>query len=264
MARDPAFLFYDGDASRDVSHMNRLERGCYFDLLQAQRKFGGYTAEQARKILGKDFDECWPALEMILSKTEDGIYFIEWVAESTKKRKKHSQIQSDRIKEYWRKKKESEEIEPVPRLNHGISKPIPLENEIENILLLIKNGSIVEEGVDEKIFAMVVLKMIEIFKRHFPKYPVNKEFDYPACLNIAYKIADFKGWKKFDVVNGQMKNCLQSWETIVQFAAKDDWLSTRSIADIGSDKEWPRLIQKMTKRKKKPEETSDAPLLDRL
>jgi hypothetical protein len=105
MAKDPAFLFYDGDAARDVSHMNRIERGCYFDLIQAQRKFGGYTVEQARKILGKDFKKCWPAIEMILTMKDDGKYHIEWLSESTQKRKEHAEKQRKRIQDYWDKKK---------------------------------------------------------------------------------------------------------------------------------------------------------------
>ena len=109
MSKDPAFLFYDGDAARDVSHMNRLERGAYFDLIQAQRKFGGYTVEQIRKILGKDFDEVWPAIELILYKTDLGKYFIEWVQISIENRKDHAEKQRKRIQDYWDKKKLEEE-----------------------------------------------------------------------------------------------------------------------------------------------------------
>jgi len=127
MSKDPAFLFYDGDAARDVSHMNRLERGCYFDLIQAQRKFNGFTVEQARKILGKDFDSCWGALTLVLSKESD-VYFIEWVRESIEKRKDHAEKQRKRIQDYWDKKKSKD----IPKQNHGISVDIPLENENEN------------------------------------------------------------------------------------------------------------------------------------
>jgi len=120
--KDPAFLFYDGDASKDVSHMNRLERGCYFDIIQAQRKFHGITMEQARKILGKDFEKCWPALEMILS-CEDGVFFIEWVRDSILRRKAHAEKQKKRIQDYWDKKKTED---------HGNTTVLPLENVIEN------------------------------------------------------------------------------------------------------------------------------------
>jgi hypothetical protein len=50
MAKDPAFLFYPGDASEDTQFMNRLERGCYFDLLKAQKKFGKFTRDQVKKF----------------------------------------------------------------------------------------------------------------------------------------------------------------------------------------------------------------------
>lgn len=139
-----------------------------------------------------------------------------------------------------------------------------IDNDIENILLLIRESATSVEGADPKIFVMIVLKMIEVFKKYFPKYPVNKEFDYPACLQIAYKIAELKGWKRAQVVDGKMKDCLNSWTSIVEFASKDDWLCTRSIYDIGSDKEWPRIVQKMSKSKKQPEKKSDAPPLENL
>lgn len=127
MSRDPAFLFYDGDAARDVSHMNRLERGAYFDFIQAQRKFGGVTVEQARKIIGKDFDACWPSLEMVLT-CVDGLYFVQWIKDSTERREHYSKTQKDRIQRYWDKKN----TPVIPRNNHGKSVDLPLEEEIEN------------------------------------------------------------------------------------------------------------------------------------
>ena len=127
MSKDPAFLFYDGDAARDVSHMNRLERGCYFDFIQAQRKFHGITIEQVRKILGKDFESCWGALELVLSRDNES-YYIEWVRESIEQRKQHAEQQRKRIQDYWDKKKQ----EPgIPRNNDGKSVDLPLEEESE-------------------------------------------------------------------------------------------------------------------------------------
>lgn len=90
MAKDPAFLFYDGDAARDVSHMNRLERGCYFDIIQAQKKFGRLSIGQIMKVLGSDFDECWAAIELVL-KEHDSKFYIEWLEESIMKRVQFSE-----------------------------------------------------------------------------------------------------------------------------------------------------------------------------
>jgi len=154
--RDPAFLFYDGDAARDVSHMNRLERGCYFDLIQAQRKFHGYSMEQVRKFLGNDFESCWEPLKLILStEIKDGktYYFIEWVRNSIEKREKHSEKQRERIQNYWNEKRKNKDTTVIPRNNHGnakedtkqYTKTIPLENENENENENIKNKEEYEE-----------------------------------------------------------------------------------------------------------------------
>lgn len=192
MAKDPAFLFYDGDAARDVSHMNRLERGAYFDLMQAQRKFGGYTTEQARKILGKDFNEVWPALELILNKSDDEKYFIEWVRDSIENRKEHAEKQRKRIQDYWDKKKAEEQEEqksnPIPRNNHGISMVIPLENEIEdedeNVDINISREEVKEEGV-----------LVEVYDEIYP----FKEFwnDYDKKVGEKEKLS--KKWDKVSI-----------------------------------------------------------------
>ena len=89
MAKDPAFLFYYADAASDVSHMNRLERGCYFDFLQAQKKFGPLPIESIQKILGKDFETCWQSLKMCLTYVND-MYYIAWLQDSIEKRKNYS------------------------------------------------------------------------------------------------------------------------------------------------------------------------------
>ncbi len=144
--KDPAFLFYDGDAARDVSHMNRLERGCYFDFIQAQRKFHGITTEQARKILGNDFDTCWEALEMVLTKDSDEKYYIQWVRDSIFKSAQNSKIQRERIQKYWDDKKKNENknkpLKKIPRNNHGNTVVLPIETDTDNI----KN----KEGCGEK------------------------------------------------------------------------------------------------------------------
>lgn len=137
------------------------------------------------------------------------------------------------------------------------------EYEIEYIIDRIKEISNNENGYDEKLFVMLILKMIEIFKRSNPKYPVDKELDYSACLQIAYNIAEYKKWGKFDVVNGKMSDCLNSWEKIVEFVKKDSWLVTRSLSDLSSSKEWQRIIQKMNNRQKpKEENNSGSPSLN--
>lgn len=101
MSKDPAFLFYPSDASLHTQFMNRLERGAYFDLVKSQRMFHGFTAVQLRKVLGRDYDEVWPALELVLKKDDDGLYYIDWVRESLEKRANYSKKQSERVSKRW-------------------------------------------------------------------------------------------------------------------------------------------------------------------
>lgn len=157
--RDPAFLFYDGDAARDVSHMNRLERGAYFDLIQAQRKYGFFTTDQIKKVLGHDFEIVWPALEVVLTKTDTGLLHIEWVTNSSIKRNEYTERQRKRKQEYWDKLRSQElnfnQENSKPRLYHGITTEIPLiENENEIEIVIVNNDNIEnidkEEGVGEE------------------------------------------------------------------------------------------------------------------
>jgi hypothetical protein len=91
---DFCFTYYDGDAARDMAHMNRLERGAYTDIIISQRKFGRLTLEQIQKILGRDFAECWPAIELIMSRAE-GKFYVGWLEASVLKSQKHSKKQSE-------------------------------------------------------------------------------------------------------------------------------------------------------------------------
>ena len=90
--KDPAFLFYFNEVSHDIYHLSRLERGCYLDLIIAQKKFGPLTVEQIKKILADDYDKCWPSLKISFTYDNDmKTYYLEWLDESIKKRKAFSE-----------------------------------------------------------------------------------------------------------------------------------------------------------------------------
>lgn len=93
---DFCFHFYDGDATRDMAHMNRLERGAYMDVLVQQRQRGHLTKDDLKKFLSKDFDLVWGALEWVLKKDAAGKFYIEWLDVSEQRAKTHSKLQKDR------------------------------------------------------------------------------------------------------------------------------------------------------------------------
>lgn len=86
-------------------------------------------------------------------------------------------------------------------------------------------------------------QMVQAFKSVYPKYPEDRDSDYPACVQIALKIAKSNGWLKEAVTNGKLDETVEIWKGIVRFSSSDSWLSTRSISDF--NKEYQRIIQKM-------------------
>jgi hypothetical protein len=95
---DFCFNFYDGDATRDMAHMNRLERGAYIDVIIQQRQRGHLSIEDIKKFISKDFETVWASLEWVLKKDGEGKFFIEWLENSEVKTKKHSTKQSGNVK----------------------------------------------------------------------------------------------------------------------------------------------------------------------
>lgn len=93
---DFCFNFYDGDATRDMAHMNRLERGAYMDVMIQQRQRGHLSLEDLKRFLSKDFDAVWTALEWVMKKDGDGKFFIEWIEVSEARAKTHSKLQKER------------------------------------------------------------------------------------------------------------------------------------------------------------------------
>lgn len=118
-------------------------------------------------------------------------------------------------------------------------------------------GVEIGEG-EENLYAMIVLKMVEVFRNHNPDYFFHKETDYHAALKIAYHIAEMKHWKRDSVLNGNMDACVKSWEKIVQFVKADRWFATRSMTDLSTIKEWQRLVQSMKNVKHESSKPSPA------
>lgn len=129
---DFCFTYYDGDAARDMAHMSRIERGAYTDIIISQRKFGHLSKDQIKKILGRDFDECWGAIELILKTDEAGNFFIEWLEKSEIKAKKHSKKQSDNVtKRYQNSTNTLPKNNLVTPLEDGDGNEDGFENEFE-------------------------------------------------------------------------------------------------------------------------------------
>jgi hypothetical protein len=126
---DFCFTYYDGDAARDMAHMNRLERGCYTDLIISQRKFGHLSFPLIKKTLGNDFTAVWESLEIILKKDDQDKFFIEWLDNSIEKMRRQSIHQSENGKKGGRPKKANENPNHNQNESQSITQEKPLENE---------------------------------------------------------------------------------------------------------------------------------------
>lgn len=128
-----------------------------------------------------------------------------------------------------------------------IKKEAPLEEPLEgsHVQSRSSNGlgnGPVGAGVGEE--ALLAPRMVSAFKKTYPDYPEDRDSDYPACVQIAFKIAKSNGWMKEAVTNGKLDETVEFWTGIVEFSKTDNWFSTRSISDF--NKEYQRLIQKKT------------------
>jgi len=103
----------------------------------------------------------------------------------------------------------------------------------------------------------IVQEMVKVYQKKNPDYFFDKETDYHACLQIVYKIAKMKNWGKMGALEGKMRECLASWDKISDFISNDKWLSTRSLSDISTVKEWQRLVNSMNAEKKSKPKISD-------
>lgn len=238
---DFCFTYYDGDAARDKAHMNRLQRGAYDDIISAQRKRGHLSLEDIQRVLSKDFEECWPALEWILKIDAEQKYFIEWVDKSIEKMRKHAQNQKERIEKYWANKKNNHtgNTGSIPRNNHGIKTEEPLEDGNGN-----GDGNIngfKEGGMGETLPQGIVPEMLQAFKVSNPGYPTDQTVDFPALLCIGNKIV---AWQKLpgDVTGAKNVEVIKSrWGELVPFIRAHTLFGGYSLAQV--NKHFQSIVQ---------------------
>jgi hypothetical protein len=183
---DFCFTYYDGDAARDMAHMNRLERGGYSDLIVSQRKFGHLSLALIKKTLGSDFELVWDAIQIVLKIDDDGKYYIEWLENSVQKMKRQSLKQSANGKKGGRPKANKN---PNETQTQSQEKPLGNENGYGNE----NRTESTEGGVGETMPVGIVPDMVQQFKACFPMYFFSQQNDFPAVRQIAQSISDWMG-----------------------------------------------------------------------
>lgn len=237
---DFCFTYYDGDAARDKSHMTRLQRGAYDDIISAQRKRGHLSLEDIKRVLSKDFEECWPALEWALKIDEQGKFFIEWLDKSIEEMRAHSKKQKDKVNARWNKNKPEQyqnDTTVIPRYNHGTNPVIPLE---DGDVIEDENG-FKEGGTGETKPAGIVPDMLQEFKTSNPDYPSDQNIDFPALLSIGTKITK---WQKLSGDITEPKNAevvKRRWGELVPFIRAHMHFGGYSISQV--NKHFQSIVQ---------------------
>lgn len=235
---DFCFTYYDGDATRDTSHMNRLQRGGYHDLVIGQRKFGRMRLDQIKMILGQDFDQVWPPISMVM-KSDGEFYYIEWLDNSIEKMRLHSHHQSVNGRKGGRPPKnnpnESEskpngnpnESDPLFYINPNQSEKKPLEDGDGNEDTGLKEG-----GAEETNQGAIIPSCMKLFTEANPQYPVDSVLDYPSVRLIAGKIHKWLGLPGQITDEANRDAITRRWGEMIVYIKSDQHLSGYSIMQI--------------------------------
>ncbi len=258
MPKDPAFLFYPGDWNLGTMHMTHLEKGCYMDLLLLQFARGQFTEAQAKHMLNGSFDIAWPTVSVKFTQN-DGFYYNERLKHEMERRKKFTES---------RKNNGSipkKTIKEAPQGQQHMHKHMENtnDNEVSVVPIQIQVG-------ETRFFSDLYKTMMGMYLSDFPAYFKDDERDYSACWAIVQKTEKLKGWVTGGALNGNMPDFIVFWAEIVRYVRADSWLSSRSLSDLSTGKEWQRLGQHMNnvanntsskeQRKKKEESAEKKPL----
>ena len=224
MAKDPAFLFYPNDWIGGTMGMTFEEKGAYIELLMMQFNRGHMTEHMIGLTIGQTFGR----IKDKFIQDSDGLWYNERLDIEKEKRKSYVQSRFNNKKgtnQY--KKKEGH-----------------MSNHMEDVNVnkdIIVNNSEFEKKENED---MIVLEMMKVWNKYNPNYLTQDELDYSACLEMAYKIAKVKGWKKQTVLYEKQNDCVASWEKIVLFIRSDSFLKKLAVQNINN--QFQMVIQKMT------------------
>lgn len=214
---DFCFNFYDGDATRDMAHMNRLERGAYTDVIIQQRQRGHLSLNDLKKFLSKDFDTVWPALEWIMKKDAAGLFFIEWLEASEKKAKAHSEKQKENrakaVKKQPKADQTSTKRQPKTKSGQPLVEPLGNGDGNGDELKFNKESKIIFPFTSEKF-----LRTWDIWKKYRTQIrkPYRSELSEQTALK---KLSDYDEDTAISMIENSIAN---QWQGIFELEKKQN------------------------------------------
>lgn len=233
MAKDPAFLFYSQDFFTGTAILSFEDKGKFIHIMCLMHQQGRMKEETIRFLVGS----VSVTLKNKFTVDEDGFWYNKRLEKEILLRNNFTKSRRDNGSKGGRPKKIND--------NHMVN-----HMEDEDIIVLI--GLTEEKEISEKNkkqVVMVVLEMYKVWQDLNPVYPKEEERDYPALLQLAYKIAAAKGWKKSQVISSKEFEVIESWRKIANWVITDSWLATKPLSTING--QWQRIYQEMSLKKPK-------------
>lgn len=221
---DFCFTYYDGDATREMAHMNRLERGAYTDVIIQLRQRGRLTIDDLKKFLSKDFDSVWPALEWILKKDEKG-FFIEWLENSIQRAATFSKIQSERKSGSSKQQPKTDSDKP-----NRNQKGIPVNP--------LGDGDEYGDGIGIKQESgnenFLVPEMCKVWYASFAAYTSDKESDFEGMGKVLQFISRQANLKNIPDADDQIK-ILNTLQLIADQVNREPFWVNKPIKSIANN-----------------------------
>lgn len=117
----------------------------------------------------------------------------------------------------------------------------------ENMLSKVKVSKH-NTGVNGNQDEMIVREMDKIWKARNPGYYAEQVVDFHAYLELAYKLAEMKGWKRPSVLDVHEWDVIASWTKIVDFLvgpAADKFLKKLTVDGISKPANFQKVVNAM-------------------
>lgn len=227
MAKDPAVNWYFDNWAGGTLGLNRMQKGCYMDLLNAQFQLGHLSLEHVKNILGSDFTQ-WNVLKVKFEQDEQGNFFNERLAAEIVKREKFREKQSINGGKGGRPKKPKQN--PTLNPNETQTKPFyGTETETDISFYEIEIGGMGEK--EKELF--LIPQMLSVWKQSLPGYPDDETKDYPALNEISEFIRKQEGMSRNITEDGN-KQILANWKPLCEFIGTDGFFKKYSLKQVAT------------------------------
>jgi len=213
MAKDPAVLFYTSDFLSGTFTMTDDQVGKYIRLLCLQHQKGGLSEKDMLSVCKAYDEQVFDKFEK-----EGNIFFNKRMKEESEKRRNFCE---SRRKSAQTTKNQT---------NNPKAYAKRMENANENINEDVNSNGNANFGKSENL--LIIPQMLNVFKKHNPKYLSDKNKDYKPLFSIAQFFCAQAGFS--GTPDQHNLPILETWEIISKIIAKDNFYSSKTLLTISN------------------------------